>query len=99
MIRSNLPNDKALAGKIIDAEAGNATRRMEMGWIGAAFGAEAEKPGNIAAAVLCFSLIAVLVLLWLSAKYPAAQMSEAIAGFFTIITTTIGYIFGRSHNK
>ncbi|MBX4901646.1 hypothetical protein HJA83_09895 [Rhizobium bangladeshense] len=95
----NLPKDKDLAVHVINGAQAKEQLVMKMGWIGRVFGSGDEKAGNIAAIILVSSLIAVLFLLYLSAQYPEAKLSEAIAGFFTIITTTVGYIFGRKTSE
>jgi len=95
----NLPKDKELAVHVINGAQAKEQLGMKMGVIGKVFGAGDEKAGNIAGLVLVASLAAVLFLLWLSAAYPQAKVSEAIAGFFGIITTTVGYIFGRKTSE
>lgn len=95
----NLPRDKDLAAHVINGEQAKQQLGMKMGWIGRIFGGGDEKSGNIAGFVLVASLIAVIFLLWLSVKYPQAQLSQAITGFFTVITTTVGYIFGRQSSE
>ncbi|MBY3228558.1 MULTISPECIES: hypothetical protein [Rhizobium] len=95
----NLPKDKELAAHVINGAQAKEQLGMKMGIIGKVFGSGDEKAGNIAGLVLVASLVAVLYLLWLSAAYPQAKVSEAIAGFFGIITTTVGYIFGRKTSE
>lgn len=95
----NLPKDKELAVHVINGAQAKEQLVTKMGLIGRIFGSGEEKAGNIAGFVLVASLIAVLFLLWLSAAYPEARVSEAIAGFFGIITTTVGYIFGRTTSE
>ncbi|NNH46224.1 hypothetical protein HLI03_32065 [Rhizobium laguerreae] len=95
----NLPKDKDLAVHVINGAQAKEQLVMKMGYLGRIFGSGEEKSGNIAGGVLAISIAAVLFLLWLSAAYPEARLSEAIAGFFTVITTTIGYIFGRKTSE
>lgn len=94
-----LPKDKELAAHVISGTQAKEQLVMKMGLVGRIFGSGDEKAGNIAGIVLVSSLVAVLFLLWISAAYPTAKVSEAIAGFFTIITTTVGYIFGRQASE
>ncbi|WP_457814156.1 hypothetical protein U8C43_23875 [Sinorhizobium meliloti] len=92
-----LPKNSALASKVIEAQ--HTTRKMELGLMGKLFGGGSEKNGNIAATVLLASFVAIMTLLVLSAVYPTASLSQPIAGFFGIITTTVGYIFGRKTSE
>jgi hypothetical protein len=94
-----LPKDKDLAVHVLNGAQAKEQMNLKMGWMGRVFGSGDEKVGNIAGAVLIVSIAAVLLLLWLSAVYPDAKLSEAIAGFFTVITTTVGYIFGRKSSE
>jgi hypothetical protein len=94
-----LPKNKDLAVHVISGQQAKEQLGMKMGLVGRLFGSGDEKPGNIAGVVLVTSLASVLFLLWLSAAYPEARVSEAIAGFFGIITTTVGYIYGRTSSQ
>ena len=99
-VNLNLPKDKDLAIHVISGAQAKEQLGMKMGWLGRIFGGGDEKSGNIAGFVLVFSFIAVVFLLWMSAAYPQARgITEAIAGFFTIITTTVGYIFGKKSSE
>ncbi|UXS09215.1 hypothetical protein [Agrobacterium tumefaciens] len=95
----NLPKDKDLAVHMINGAQAKEQLVMKMGWVGRVFGSGDEKAGNIAGIVLVVCIAAVLFLLSLAAVYPEAKLSEAIAGFFTVITTTVGYIFGRKSSE
>ncbi|ANL48662.1 hypothetical protein AMC87_CH04041 [Rhizobium phaseoli] len=95
----NLPKDKDLAVHVINGAQVKEQLGMKMGWIGRIFGSGDEKAGNIAAFILVASLLAVLFLLYLSAVHPEAKLSEPITGFFTVITTTVGYILGRKTSE
>lgn len=88
-----LPSSPAIAKKVLDE------RHKERGFLGKFFGGREHAPTNIAGFVLICSLLAVVLLLWLSAAYPNARLTEAIAGFFGVITTTIGFIFGRTTSE
>ncbi len=93
----SLPKNAAIATKVIEAQ--HTTRKMELGLVGKLFGGGLEKSGNIAGIILLCSFLAVMTLLVLSAIYPEAKFSEATAGFFGIITTTVGYMFGKNSKE
>lgn len=76
----------------------NEERRLEMGWIGRAFGSVQDKPGNIAGASIVVSLVILLLLFWISYFYPNANdvpVGELMALFGSIITLALGYLFGK----
>lgn len=88
-----LPSSPAIAKQVLD------DRHKERGVLGKFFGGKEHAPTNIAGFVLGLSAMAVLFLLTLAAIYPEARLTEAIAGFFGIITTTLGFMFGRSKQE
>lgn len=94
-----LPEDKDLAAAVIDGQNTSRQMQMKIGKIGSFVGSGDEKPGNIAFVVLAACFVAILFLLWLHAAYPEARLTEAIASFFTVITTTLGYIYGRKSSE
>lgn len=96
---ANLPKDKDLAVHVINGTHAKEQLEVRMGGLGKLLGGGDEKPGNIAAVVLFIAMIALAIVLLVSVLKPEAQLREAITGFFGIITTTIGYIFGRKTSE
>jgi hypothetical protein len=74
------------------AETQHTTKKLEMGLMGVIFGDATEKPGNVAAVAILLSFIA-LVIIFCSAA--SDIRGQAIALFGSIITGSIGYLFGR----
>jgi hypothetical protein len=76
-----LPDDKELAGKIVEAETQHVSRKIEMGAMGSLLGSAArEKPGNIAALaiVLACVMIVVIALLPNGTDFPRRELLKAL---------------------
>jgi hypothetical protein len=68
----------------------------ELGLLGKLLGSRQEKPGNISAVVILFSLAG---LAWiLSSVRPVLSSDHFISSLFSLITLALGYLFG-SHQK
>ena len=94
MIRYDLPDDKALAKKIIDAEAERANLRTTMGWLGIAFGDVTHKPGNIArfAMILATAMILIAMAVPQNVEIPRREIFILFGGVFT---SALGFLFGK----
>jgi len=64
-----------------------------MGIFGRLIGGGVEKPGNVAAFVIVVSLIGLIVVVFYSG---IAEKTPLYGLFGGLITTSLGYIFGRS---
>ena len=91
-----LPDDKELAGKIVEAETQHTSRKMEMGWIGRFFGGATEKPGNIAGAVIVLSIAMIAMASFASPGDQQFPRRELFTLFGGLATLALGYLFGRS---
>lgn len=60
--------------------------------MGVIFGDAAEKPGNVAAAAILLSFIALVVVFCFA---PEDIRGQALALFGSIVTGSIGFLFGR----
>ena len=67
-----------------------------MGWVGWAFGNVTEKPGNIAAVAIVGAFFAIMFLSYVSPKTDGFPLRELLTLFGGIITTALGFLFGRS---
>lgn len=95
-MKIDLPSDRHLAAKVIDAQREQTTRQMERGAMGRLFGIATEKPGNIAGfAIVVFSLMFAGVLIW-GTDTPSLPKKEALTTVGSFITLTLGFIFGRT---
>lgn len=81
-----------LSAARIRAETQHANKKLEMGLMGVIFGDAAEKPGNVAAAAILLSFVALVLIFWLA---PPDVRGQGLALFGSIITGSIGYLFGR----
>lgn len=91
--RVQLPDDPKLAGKILDAEHAQASKRIERGAVGWLFGSGKEKPGNVAGLAILLACIMIILLaeLNMATDVPRKELIMLIAG---IIPGALGYYFG-----
>ncbi|NVP54441.1 hypothetical protein [Mycoplana rhizolycopersici] len=87
--RIQLPENTELASQLITEQS------KERGFIGQLVGTKEHAPTNIAAIVLLLSLIALIATFFVGAAYPVWELGNAQTALGTIVTTTIGYLFGR----
>jgi len=85
---TQLPNDAAIAGKVIDAKV------KERGLLGMIFGTREHAPTNIAAITLILLFVALLVVLFADLPQDVSRNS-LVTTFMSAITFVIGIIFGR----
>jgi hypothetical protein len=88
-----LPKDAKLAAKIIENEGQLGLRKQEMGYLGRLFGNATEKPGNIAGLLILLCLC-LLGLIWYlrPSDFP---ITDVVGKLATILTLTVGYLFGH----
>ena len=71
-----------------------AAKKLEIGWMGLVFGHAAEKPGNIAGAAMLLGFIGIIVVaIWMP---EGASKSGLLTLFGSVITGSVGFVFGRS---
>jgi hypothetical protein len=91
-----LPRDKDLATEVINSSSQLDAKRLDIGWIGKCFGSSSEKPGNIVAIVIVFSILIVVITLF--SQVDSSTKREISTIFGGIITASLGYLFGKSTN-
>lgn len=76
------------------AQLQQASKMLEIGWMGRVFGDAAEKPGNVAAAaiVLAFIMLAVVIIV---VPDTATSKTQLLTLLGSIITGALGFLFGR----
>jgi hypothetical protein len=92
----DLPPDAHLAEKIIDGEHGHRSRLTEMGIFGRLFGGGLEKPGNVAGFAIIASFVFLAVVLIWGPDSTVFPKKELVTLFGSIITGSLGFLFGRS---
>lgn len=92
-----LPKNAEIASKVIDAQ--HTTRKMEMGLLGKLFGGGSEKNGNIAGFVLIISFGALGLIAYLVPSLVEQYAREIVTAIFSLITLTVGYIFGQKSSS
>lgn len=80
-----------------------ATLLAEQGWIGHLLGSKSEKPGNVAAIVIFFCFVLLIIGFCVLSHHNGKTSNEDFFKFTSIITGIIGialgYLFGSSTNK
>ena len=93
--RMQLPSDPKLAGQMLQSHAATEANKVERGLIGMVFGMGSEKAGNIGAFAFFVGAVLFLVVLF-AAPTPDFPKREALLTFGGVMTTALGFIFGRS---
>lgn len=89
----DLPADKDLAGKVLDAV--HAEKALQIGKIGIFFGSPESAKLYIAGIVAVVSLVFVAGI----AIWEPQLRSDAVKGFLAIAATAIGFVFGSQASK
>jgi hypothetical protein len=80
--------------RLANAQVQQASKKLEIGWVGLIFGDATEKPGNIAATAIICAFILILVLLFAPVS-EGTPKQEALTLLGSIITGALGFLFGR----
>lgn len=91
----DLPNDKLIASKIVDAESTKDLKMAEMGALGWLLGDVEHKPANISFCVIIISFIGILSIIFINIQHFDKKW-EAVTLLSSIITGALGFIYGRS---
>jgi hypothetical protein len=81
--------------RLTNAQLQQASKKLEIGWVGLIFGDVTEKPGNIAAAAIFFAFLLLAILLFVVPDSATSPKNEALTLFGSIITGALGFLFGR----
>ena len=97
---SKIFSDRLKAGKEdFGEEASSDTREAieehHMGWLGRFWGGGKEKTGNITGAVLFLSFLSLLLFMFFDVSVDKDLLRYAVSGVISIITLSLGYLFGR----
>jgi hypothetical protein len=91
-----LPSDTKLAGKLIEGHVRDQQVKTDRGSIGRLFGSPSSVPANVAAII---AVIASLALVWAILCWSGKEgfsYKEGVAALSSLITLTVGYLFGRA---
>lgn len=91
---TGLPADREVAGKLVDAQAQQAIKKLDRGGLGWVFGTKDHVPNNIAGTVVAICIISIVYLLLFSASF--AENKDKIAVISPILTLFGGYLFGKN---
>ena len=80
---------------LVKAQVQQASKKLEIGWIGLLFGDATEKPGNVAGAALFLCIVALVVVLIWAPESSTFPKRETVTLFGTMATGALGFLFGR----
>lgn len=90
-----LPEDQKLAGKIVDGHIRGEQAKIDQGLIGKIFGSRNSVAENVAAIIALSSSLALIAsVVWWGGSQEFSR-EKAVASLSSLITLTIGYLFGR----
>jgi hypothetical protein len=92
----NLPKDKELAGKVVEAHAASEQTRLNRGLIGWFVGNKENVPNNVAGAVALITIVAFVAVLAVGEDTATVSKKDALAAITSILTLALGFLFGRA---
>lgn len=87
------PKKFGTGGRLAEAHAQNEGKRIDLGFMGKAFGSATEKPGNIAGLVIVVALL-LLALVLSGPENEHLPKKDATIILSNFITLALGYLFG-----
>jgi len=95
-MKLQIPNDKDLAIRVVEAQSEQMKRNQEVGLVGKVFGDASNKSGNIAGlSVLASFLLFACVLIW-GEDTASLTKKDALLLVSSFVTLTLGNLFGQS---
>lgn len=91
-----LPSDPKIAAKVIEATSLETSKKMDRGLMGALFGSSSEKAGNLAGFVLIIFCAIFAGILFSMPDTQSISKKDAVTLVAGIISTILGFLFGRS---
>jgi membrane protease YdiL (CAAX protease family) len=82
--------------RLLNAKAQQASKKLEIGWMGIVFGDAAEKPGNVAAAVIVLAFFGLMFILFFLPDSQGSSKKEALTLLGGMMTGALGFVFGRT---
>ena len=77
----------------LNPQAQQASKKLEIGWMGLLFGDASEKPGNIAGLAVLLAFVMLVIVLWVAPDSPTTPKREAVTLLGGIITGALGFLF------
>jgi lipoprotein signal peptidase len=87
-------NDR-LNSKVTNVQLQQASKKLEIGWMGIAFGDTSEKAGNVAALTVILSFAILLCVLFFLPGGENSGKTEAMTLLGSTLTGALGFLFGR----
>jgi hypothetical protein len=93
-----LSGDAKLDGKLVEGHVRNTQAKIERGFIGHLLGSSSSVPRNVAAII---ALVATVTLVFSVVRWAGVAdfaYKDAVSALSSLVTLTVGYLFGRSAN-
>lgn len=94
-----LLGDAKLDGKLVEGHIRNTQVKLDRGTIGDLLGSSNSVPRNVAAIIAIGAALVLIVAVACWAGRQDFSYKEAVAALSSLITLTIGYLFGRSSRE
>ena len=93
----SIPNSDPESNEIEFFAHAERTQKTNLGLIGKVWGSKEEKPGNISGTISIIVVVFLIILTICCSEI--VHFDKLYAGIFSIITLTLGYLFGRHDNN
>lgn len=94
-----LIGDAKLDGKLVEGHIRNEQVKLDRGTIGNVLGSHNSVPRNVAAIIAIVASVVLIISVTRWAGKPDFGYKDAVAALSSLITLTIGYLFGRSSKE
>lgn len=91
-----LIGDAKLDGKLVEGHIQKEQIKIERGAVGQFLGSSSSVPRNVAAIIAVFAAVVLIVAVAFWAGKSDFSYKDAVAALSSLITLSIGYLFGRS---
>ena len=91
-----LAQDGKLAGKLVEGHLQSEAEKKARGAIGSLFGNRINVPGNVAALIAAVAAVVLVVCVASWAGKAEFTYKDAIAALSSLVTLTVGFLFGRA---
>lgn len=94
-----LIGDSKLDGKLVEGHVRNAQTKIERGFIGHVLGSSNSVPKNVAALIGIIAAVTLIFAVVVWAGESDFSYKDAVSALSSLVTLTVGYLFGRSSKE
>jgi hypothetical protein len=89
-------DDPKIAGKVVEGHIRNEQIKVDRGAVGAVFGSKDSVPANVAAIIATLSTVCLLLAVLNWAGSQDFSRKDGISAVLSLVTLTVGFLFGRA---